>query len=242
MKKWKNRTDAQGRIVCRREFWGERDKDATFHHQAMPQAISSFIHSFSNTERGATELGYSLLFALQDLMPRSCDAAHLYHAMMMDIDESSRFAIAEIRSVIGAIATNTKKNSQKFLKEVLQTLPWATQIQSQLTMILQPYLEAGQDLDTKSLLSKDDSSFCEFTIRFFISHRRRLIQRIFLGLSSATARDFPPESELPAASLLEQIVKEVFTAIDPRLTRDELDDLVQLSLGMQVCCVKAFLF
>ena len=77
----------------------------------MPQAISSFIRSFSNTERGATELGYSLMFALQDLMPRSCDAAHLYHAMMMDIDESSRFAIAEIRSVLGAIATNTKKNS-----------------------------------------------------------------------------------------------------------------------------------
>lgn len=181
------------------------------------------------------------MFALQDLAPRSCDAAHFYHAIMMDIDESSRFAISEVRTTMEAIAVNARKNANKFFREILDRFPWTTQIQSQLESILQPYIEMGQDLDSKKVLSsKDDSSFVEFALRFFISHRRRLIQRIFHGLTAATAQAFPAESELPASSLLEHIVKETFTLIHPRLTPDELNDVVQLALGAQVCGMNRF--
>lgn len=230
-----SKTELSGNADCRRDFWSERESSNAFHHQVVPEAISGFIRSFSNTERGAKELGYSLVFALQDLASSSSDAAHFYHAIMMDIDESSRFAISEVRSTLGTIATNARKNAKTFLQGVLKMFPWTTQIEMQLASILQPYTETGKDLDIKSVLStKDDSSFAEFTIRFFISHRRRLIQRIFHGLTAAISEAFEPESELPASSLLERIVKETFTSIDPRLTANELNDIVQIALGAQV--------
>lgn len=211
------------------DFWAER-KGA--HYQVVPEALGSFVSLFGNTERGAKELSYSVLFALHETMPRSSDATLFYHVMMMDVDESCRFAVIEIRASLETMVASARKNAKKFLQEVLTVFPWTLQIQSELTTILQPYTDGRKDLEVNDVLStKDECSFAEFMVRFFISHRRRLVQRIFHGLTLIAARAFPPEKDLSSTDLLHEMVRETLAAIDSRLTREELQQVSQLAVG-----------
>ena len=214
------------------DFWSERDSGSEYLYQVMPEALNTFIMSFGKTDGGAKELSYSLVFALLEMAPRSCDASLFYNTMMMDVDESSRFAIQEICSSLETLVTKAQKNAQKFLRAVLENFPWTLQIQSELESILKPYIDAKKELDVKDILSlKKDGSFAQFLLRFFIAHRRRLMQRIFHGLTLAASRAFPPEHELSARDLLCKMVFEAFSAIDARLSPQELHHLAQLALG-----------
>lgn len=214
------------------DFWAERDADKKWLHQVVPEALGNFVSTFGSTERGAKELSYSVLFALQETMPHSSDATLFYHVMMMDVDESCRFAVTEMRCTMDTLITSVRKDARKFLKEVHKIFPWTVQIQSELTTILDPYLNGPKDLEAKDVLStKDETSFAEFMVRFFISHRRRLVQRIFHGLTLAAARAWPPEEDLSATDLLHQMVRETFTAIDTQLTPEELQQVAQLAVG-----------
>jgi hypothetical protein len=214
------------------DFWSERDSGSEYLNQVMPEALNTFIMSFGKTDGGAKELSYSLVFALLEMAPRSCDASLFYNTMMMDVDESSRFAIQEICSSLETLVTKAQKNAQKFLRAVLENFPWTLQIQSELESILKPYIDAKKELDVKDILSlKKDGSFAQFLLRFFIAHRRRLMQRIFHGLTLAASRAFPPEHELSARDLLCKMVFEAFSAIDARLSPQELHHLAQLALG-----------
>jgi len=218
------------------DFWSERDSGSGsgYLFQVMPEALNTFILSFGKTDSAAKELSYSLVFALQETSPRSCDASLFYHTMMMDVDESSRFAVQEIRTSLDKIVTSVRKNAQKFLQTVLKTFPWTKQIQSELETILRPYVDASKELDVKDILSaKKDGSFSEFMLCFFIAHRRRLMQRIFHGLTLAASRTFPPENELSARQLLRRMVFETFASISASLSPQELQHLAHLALGGQ---------
>jgi archaellum component FlaC len=119
--------------------------DADYNYTVVPEALNMFIGSFGNTAQGTQELGYSLAFALQDMASRSSDVNLFYHTMMMDLDDSSRFAVVEIRASLQTILASLKNKLRRFLEVVIKNFPWAQQVESQLSSIVQPYIDLAPD-------------------------------------------------------------------------------------------------
>jgi hypothetical protein len=220
-----------------KEFWDNRDVDTRVLHQMMPEVLKNFFASFSSSERGALELSYSVWFALEELRTTSSEVALFYHAAMMDVDESCRFCVNEIRNTLQTIIQGVGNNAEKFLHEVLTMFPWTLQIQSELASILHPFTSEGKEFDPKVVLSNTTgtrmTSFAEYLVCFFISHRRRLLQRIFHGLTRAATSSFPPEEELSANDLLYHMVEEVLTDVHDKLTQEEIDIVAKVAIGVQ---------
>ena len=220
-----------------KEFWHERETNPGYHQLVMPEALHCFIASFGSTEKGARELSYSMCFALQDQVPRSSDAALFFHAMMMNIDSAAYFCVTEIRQTLSSLLATAamRHDPLKFLRQVLKAFPWAVNIQAELTVLLQPYIDAELELDPKQLLAATSTgisnSFSEFLVLFFISHRRRLLQRIFHGLTFAASQAFPSEQELSGIDLLRRMVTETFLDIDESLTKAELEVVVKCAIA-----------